>query len=83
MEGKVERGKTASIPTSSHCCGYQNLRRHRPHKLCVLHLSSPREVSRGARKSNGSQSAAAATKSRIGGQTRLRRSRVRASIESA
>ena len=37
------------IPTGSHCCGYHNLGRHWPHKLCVLHLSSPREVSRGAK----------------------------------
>ena len=39
-------------------CGYHNLGRHWPCKLCEQHLSSPREVSRGARKSNGSQSAA-------------------------
>ena len=46
------------IPTGSHRCGYHNLGRHWPSKLCVLLLSSPREVSRGARKSNGSHSAA-------------------------
>ena len=48
---------SSPIPTSSHVCGYHNLSHHRPRKLCVLHLSSPREVSRGARKSNGSHSA--------------------------
>ena len=35
-----------SIPTSSHRCGYQNLGRHWPCKLCVQHLTRP---SRGAK----------------------------------